>query len=139
MPNIIQKILLIASITIFACNKIDKEKRPKEANIKCSHFYAQGEYKTDTYTFCGSTPIEISYYYKVGKWKYWNFNGQLIAKGSYKPIKIKITDKGGCPYEIIESKINEGNWNFWDEKGNKIKPNNNLIAKLEYCPENVNH
>lgn len=99
----------------------------------CKDFFIQGQFKNGTYTFCGIVPVENSYNYKNGKWKFWNLNGQLIAEGIYKSNKIKIEDQGGCPYEIIKGIIEKENWNFWDESGNKIPPNEELISRIENC------
>lgn len=99
----------------------------------CKEFFIQGQFKNDTYTFCGIVPIENSYKYKNGKWKFWNLNGQLVAEGRYKLKKIKVEGNGGCSYEITRGLIVQDEWNFWDEWGNKISPNKEFISRIENC------
>ncbi len=123
--------LALFGIVILGCT--NTEKKPLEANMFSSNFYIYGEYKEDTYSFCSTVPIEVEYRYKVGKWKYWDNKGQLIAEGLYKPKKIKIEGIGGCPYEMKEGKIDRETWKFWDRKGAEISPSDGLIKRIENC------
>lgn len=125
-------ILLIMSFFLF-CS--EKEVKPKKANMVCSDFFVKGQFKNATYTFCGIMPVEVRYIYKDGKWKFWNLNGQLIAEGIYKLQNEVVEGEGGCPYEIIEGLINEEEWFFWDEKGIKIKPDEDLIKRIKSCAD----
>lgn len=115
----------------------EKEIKPKEANMTCNGFFVKGEFKNGNYTFCGIVPVETQYIYKNGNWKFWNLKGQLIAEGFYKLQKIKVEGQGGCPYEITEGIIDKERWNFWDDKGQEIKPKEDLITKLEACTTEI--
>lgn len=117
---------------ILSCSQ-KKDLRPSEANMICNDFYIQGQFKNATYSFCGIVPTEVQYIHKDGKWKYWNIRGQLVAEGIYKLKKIKVEDHGGCSYEIIQGELDKKEWIFWNEKGNKIEPNEKLINKIELC------
>ena len=105
-------ILALIVIMLSSCHQSVKDKRPDGSNLVCNEFYIKGQYKNAKYTFCGSIPIEESYSYKSGEWKFWNLNGQLIAEWRFHPQKIKVEDHGGCPYEIMKGIILEENWNF---------------------------
>lgn len=124
-------IFLFIVFFLFSCNQ--KEKRPIEANMVCHDLFVQGQFKNATYSFCGITPIEIGYTYKDGNWKFWNLKGQLIAEGFYKLQKNKIENHGGCPYEIIDGIIDKEEWFFWNEEGEKVKSDKELIKKIESC------
>jgi len=128
------KILILSiGLLLFSCSHKSENIRPKEANIACQEFFVKGQFKEGVYTFCGIVPVETRYIYKNGSWKFWNIKGQLIAEGIYKSISTKIEGEGGCSYEVIEGVADKEKWNFWDENGKEIKPNEGLIKRLEIC------
>ena len=47
-----------------------------------------------------------------------------------------IDGEGGCPYEIIEGKIDKEKWKFWNKKGTPMKANDELIEEFESCKIN---
>jgi hypothetical protein len=128
-----RELVLIVAIAGTACNQEVGSQMPKEANLIYGDFYAAGQIEQGSYTFCSYAPKEVQYSYKNGAWKYWNLNGELIANGTYKPVKQKIEGEGGCPFEIISGKINRKEWQFWDGHGNTIAPSDELLDKLEKC------
>lgn len=120
-------------ICFSSCGQSEKVKIPIEANMKCNDLYAKGQLGYSKYTFCAITLVESHYSYKKGNWTFWSSNGNKIATGKFKNEKQIIEDQGGCPYEIIEEKVEMGKWQFWDENKMEIKPNPNLIRKIEMC------
>lgn len=105
--------------------------------MNCSQFLVKGQFKNSKYTFCSIVPVENDYTYKSGEWKFWNLEGQLIAKGVYEPKTITIDGEGGCPYEMIEGLMNKENWNFWDENGKTIIPDKELLSGIENCADSL--
>jgi hypothetical protein len=77
--------------------------------------------------------VEHEYYYKKGKWIFWDRLGNKIAEGTFSLNKVIEHNYGGCDYEFIESTINTSDWKFWDSQGKIIEPNNSLILSLETC------
>lgn len=92
--------------------------------------YGVGEFKTDNYTFCSFMPKEIEYEYKIGDWKFWNREKELIAEGIFEII-IDTIYAGGCDANIKKGKINIPNWKFYDSDGNEVKAKKNTISILE--------
>lgn len=129
----IKNILLIFCLTILSCGQKQTNNRPKEANMYCSNFFIKGQFKNATHSFCGIIPEEIQYLHKDGKWKYWNIEGLLVAEGIFKLKKINVTGHGGCPYDKIEGVLGKKEWTFWDENGNKIKPQMEFLNKIKSC------
>lgn len=94
--------------------------------------YGSGKLEKDTYLHCGIKPTETNYFYKTGKWKFWDLNRKLIAEGEFEIDSLKTSVKGvGCENSIKVSRINKNKWNFFDGKGKKIEPSINLIYELE--------
>lgn len=93
--------------------------------------YGEGEYNIGNYTFCGLVPEEINYKYKVGKWKFWNLNKQLIAEGEFEIDSALALGRGGCNYMMKISKVIPKNWKFYDNNGNQINSNIEQIFRIE--------
>ena len=129
------RILLKSFIVIFSlssCNNKDNL-TPKDANYRCNKYFAQGTIKHDTYVFCGITSTENQYSYKSGNWKFWNIDGKFLAEGEFKTTKLKISDQGGCPYEIKESKINAKKWKFGNSNKLDLFDIERIAIELENC------
>lgn len=91
----------------------------------------EGNFKLDTYTNCCTGGLcEIYYSYKFGEWSYFYENGKLKAKGIYKiERKHKETScEGGTEIEYGNL---DNSWKFFDEKGNEIKPTENIILEIK--------
>jgi len=127
--------LLVLSLSIFilACSAKEKSLLPNEANMYCKDLYAHGEIVDETYTFCAILPEEVKYTYKTGLWKFWNKQGQLIAKGEFKPKTKTIENRGGCPYEITFSTADKSKFSYWNEKGIKTEISESFLKALESC------
>jgi len=125
-------LFLLISLMILSCGQ-KKDIRPFGSNMICNDFYVQGQFKNAIHSFCGIVPEEVHYLHKDGKWKYWNLKGQLIAQGIYKLQKVNIEGYGGCTYELIEGVLDKKEWSFWNEKGDRIEPNEGLVNKIKSC------
>lgn len=89
-----------------------------------------GSYSIGSYINCGFLgPFRSFYSFKNDLWAYWYENGEKMAEGYYKPkLKhIKTNCKGGD--KIYEPTIDQ-TWQFWDEKGNKIKKDKEIIKNI---------
>lgn len=130
--------LIFVLIMCFNCQS-EQEIIPKEANLFCNDYLIKGQFKNDSYIFCGITQNEIQYSYNYGNWKFWDLKGKLVAEGNYTLKKRVVGSEGGCSFEIIEGKIIREDWQFWDNQGNRIPGNNKIIEQLESCTKNLNH
>lgn len=100
--------------------------------IDFGEIYGIGYLKVDKYLRCGLKSDEINYFYKVGEWRFWNLDKQLIAKGEFEIDSIKTSVIGvNCENTIKLSKINDTKWDFYDKKGNKIEPTIELKHTIE--------
>ncbi len=102
--------------------------------------YGEGNFHNGKYTFCGLTAKEENYKYKVGKWKFWNLNRELIAEGEFVTDSSIVKGQGGCDYYIRTSKIKKEKWKFYDSEHKLINPSFEDIYTLEnaktiYCVE----
>lgn len=127
------RITTLISLVFLFYSCTPKEVRPPEANMYCKDFFVKGTFKNDTYYFCSIVPLDHPYLYKDGKWKYWNLAGNLVAEGIYSTKIDTITDHGGCSYYKKKGIIDINNWEFWDEHGQQIQPDDKLIHHLESC------
>lgn len=92
---------------------------------------ASGNYKLDTYTQCCTAGICDGFYsYKYGEWKYYYDNGKLKAKGTYRiGKKYKETScEGG---DEINFGFVTDSWNFYDNNGKEIEPDEKDINEIE--------
>lgn len=112
--------------------RISKEP-PIEAEFRCGKFYASGNVVLSSYTFCSIIPIEVDYYYKKGKWTFWNQNNNKIAEGIFNNNLITKDGIGGCPYSFYNDKINLDKWKFWNGRGEVIKLENEEVSIFEDC------
>jgi|GEM_PF-1140065 len=132
--------LLLATLVISSCQpKQEVSLFPEPIVGRCDDYVASGQYRTDSYLGGGCLVEPISsgiafqkmfYAYKVGNWKYWNHEGQLIAEGIYMPVRTQIN--GGMQ---IRGRINKATWKFWNKDGERIEPNLALIMHIEACIE----
>lgn len=91
------------------------------------NIYGKGKLKTASYIFCGISGVERKYEYKVGKWTFWNLDREFIGEGNFKINKRTVTNYGGCPYVVYESKISD-DWYFINKED---KTDINLIYNIE--------
>ena len=96
------------------------------------HIKAIGDSKEASYTFCGFIPKEVNYTYRIGTWKFVTQNNVIIAKGEYNVTLETDNSSGGCPYSYFNNTIDIDKWEFWDIKGQKIKPNKRMINIINY-------
>ncbi len=95
------------------------------------NIYGSGKFKTDKYTFCGLVPHEEEYRYKVGNWKFWNIDRELIAEGEFEIDSALALGRGGCEYMVKVSKVKNGKWKFFDENEKETKGTIEQIFKIE--------
>ena len=122
--------LLLCVSVLAACSLKDSENPPEEAWLLCGAYHANGSVATDVYQYCDS--VHYQYQYKNGPWKFWNPNGMLLASGEFHPEKI-LKSSGGCTYEMKFGTINAADWQFWDDQGNLIQPEEGLLKYLMDC------
>jgi len=126
-------VFLLLLCPFVGCRQSMKSNRPEEANRVSDHFYIKGQLGYDSYAFCSVVPEDVPYAYKVGKWKYWNLDGQLVAEGVFRLDTQVVRDHGGCPYSFRVGKIDRDSWRFWDKNGLPFHPANTFIEELESC------
>ncbi|HLS29658.1 MAG TPA: hypothetical protein VK021_02255 [Flavobacteriaceae bacterium] len=95
------------------------------------NLYGYGQFKIGKYMACDLTYNEVVYKYKVGYWKFWNLNRELIAKGKFNIDSTTITDRGGCDFTIKMSNINKDNWTFYNGNGQKTEPTIEQLYRIK--------
>ena len=65
--------------------------------------------------------------------KSFQFNQILLVKTCLKSAKKSCIVLKHEAYEIIQGILDKKEWTFWNEKGNIIEPNKELIDKIELC------
>ncbi|WP_369992788.1 hypothetical protein [Winogradskyella sp.] len=93
--------------------------------------FGEGKFDSGKYTFCGLVPEEVNYKYKVGYWKFWNQNRQLIAEGEFKIDSALALGRGGCSYMMKMSKVIPGKWKFYDSNGENMNTTIEQIFRIE--------
>ena len=128
--NIISLLATFLFVCVVSCHNENKLLKDSQVR-KRGEFYVRGEMKYNQYTFCAITPQVVEYHYKSGEWKYWNDKKELIAEGAYKIIEehIETNCEGGTNIKRGEMEIDK--WNFYNAKGNKIKPSKEFLKKLK--------
>jgi len=119
---------------LFLFVKVQNQEKilPEYANWKCEKYFVHGQYVDTTYMICSFIPQKHNYQYRSGRWKYWNYSGQLIAEGVLKR-KVHTDRISGCSFDILEGIIDENTWEFWNDEGKRIAPSETLIKELEAC------
>ena len=120
-------VLVIITLLILSC----KNDRILQ-NWNSDEIIAIGQTKDTTYLWCGITPYEDKYSYRIGKWRFVTQDSVKIAEGEYKFYHNWIWDKGGCPYEYLENSIDLDDWAFWNLEGDTIEPTRNLIKLIDF-------
>jgi len=126
--------------TIQAIGNVALEKDSSKSKLKVglwTEYYSngqnksQGTYQIDSYIQCCTIGHCRQYRnYKTGLWKYYYDNGQIKATGKYKVTKekTKTSCKGGD--KILTSHI-DNSWEYFNNKGDKIKQIDNIKLELE--------
>ena len=90
-----------------------------------------GNYKLDNYKICSIAGLaDMQYSYKIGEWCYFYSNGNLKAKGIYKIGKKNIENSCEGGYDINFGSVTD-DWEFFDNKGNKIPSTKEIINEIE--------
>ena len=84
--------------------------------------YGLGEFKSETFEKGGLTQTIVDYEYKVGKWKFWNINRELIAEGEFETDSSYVIGQSDSDYYIKTSKIKRNKWKFYDSERQLIEP-----------------
>ena len=93
--------------------------------------YGSGEFETGKYDKCGLTQHIVEYEYKVGKWKFWNLERNLIAEGEFVTDSSMVIGQSDCDYYKKTSKILLENWKFYDSNKKIVKPEIEVLFNLE--------
>lgn len=93
--------------------------------------YGFGEFETGKYEKGGLIQHVVEYDYKVGKWKFWNLNRDLIAEGEFVTDSSKVIGQSDCDYYKKTSKIRKENWRFYNSKRQIIEPKIEVLFNLE--------
>lgn len=96
--------------------------------------YGSGEFENGKYDKCGLTQHIVEYEYKIGKWKFWNLDRELIAEGKFITDSSLVIGQSDCDYYIKTAKIRNENWKFYNSERQIIEPK---IEKL-FILENAN-
>lgn len=92
----------------------------------------EGQYEIGKYKQCCYKGLCMQFYnYKIGVWKYWYENGELMANIQYKTTEkhYATSCKGGTKMRFNEIDLLKSN--FYDKSANLMLPNKKLIAKYE--------
>ena len=84
--------------------------------------YGIGEFEKAKFNKGGLTPTIVDYEYKVGKWKFWNINRELIAEGEFETDSSYVIGQSDIDYYIKTSKIKKDKWKFYDSDRQLIEP-----------------
>lgn len=84
--------------------------------------YGLGEFKSETFEKGGLTQTIVDYEYKVGKWKFWNINRELIAEGEFETDSSHVIGQSDSDYYIKTLKIKRNKWKFYDSERQLIEP-----------------
>lgn len=84
--------------------------------------YGLGQFKSETFEKGGLTQTIVDYEYKVGKWKFWNINRELIAEGEFETDSSYVIGQSDSDYYIKTSKIKKDKWKFYDSERQLIEP-----------------
>ena len=98
---------------------------------KSGKLRSKGEYQTDTYIqCCFAGPCVQEYLYKIGSWKYYYENGQLMARGILIKNRVNILTscEGG---DSIYSGIVSPKWRFYGSDGKLIMADKKMISAIE--------
>ncbi len=98
---------------------------------KYGDFYGIGQFKKDTYLFCGLEADSVKYWYKKGNWKFLNKEKQLLAEGIFDVFSDTIKSYGGCSFPYKYSKIDTKKWKFYNSEQELTTPSLSLIYQLE--------
>ncbi|MDH7913219.1 hypothetical protein [Winogradskyella sp. SYSU M77433] len=99
--------------------------------LDLGNLYGIGYIKKDKYTECGIVPQEIEYHYKVGKWKFWNLERNLIAEGEFEIDSALAKGRGGCDFMVKMSKVKNRKWKFFNGNGEETKGTIEQIYNIE--------
>lgn len=119
--------ILLLSLLLLSCQN-------NRSNVKWNsdEIIAIGKTKDTTYIWCGITPKEDKYSYRIGKWEFTMKDSLKIASGEYDVFLNWIWDKGGCPYEYFENSIDLEKWEFWNLNGDKTELTENHLKLIEF-------
>ena len=120
-------IVMLLNLLIISCKNNNKTENWNYENV-----IEIGKTKDTTYIWCSITPYEDKYSYRIGNWEFRTEDSLKIANGTYNVFMNEIWDKGGCPYEYLENSIDLNKWEFWNSKGQKIKPTKKMLELVDY-------
>lgn len=90
-----------------------------------------GHYRLGTFTDCClNSSCENKYNYRVGGWSFLDENGVVRAHGKFEVQKFILKTQCGQKDTVLFGVVNE-TWEFYDDKGKKIVPNEDMISKIE--------
>lgn len=98
--------------------------------------YGVGEFKSDKFEKGGLMQTIVDYEYKVGKWKFWNINRELIAEGEFEADSSYVIGQSDSDYFIKTSKINKNKWKFYNPERQLIEPKFEDLFILENASRN---
>lgn len=84
--------------------------------------YGIGEFEKAKFVKGGLMQTIVDYEYKVGKWKFWNINRELIAEGKFITDSSMVIGQSDSDYYIKTSKIKRNKWKFYNSERQLIEP-----------------